>query len=58
MTWDAYWYENNFRLGNYLQEMKKINCPMFNLMGNHDNDPYVAGDITAEQPFRDLIGPT
>jgi hypothetical protein len=58
MTWDAYWYENNFRLPNYLTEMKKINCPMFNLIGNHDNDPYVAGDIEAEQPFRELIGPT
>ncbi len=58
MTWDAYWYENNFRLENYLTEMKKINCTMFNIMGNHDNDPYVAGDIAAEQPFRDLIGPT
>ncbi len=58
MTWDAYWYENNFRLPNYLPEMKKINCPMFNLIGNHDNDPYVPGDIEAEQPFRDLIGPT
>jgi hypothetical protein len=58
MTWDAYWYENNFRLENYLTEMKKINCTMFNIMGNHDNDPYVAADIAAEQPFRDLIGPT
>ncbi len=58
MTWDAYWYENNFRLDKYLVEMKKINCQMFNIMGNHDNDPYVQGDIPAEKPFRDLIGPT
>jgi hypothetical protein len=58
MTWDAYWYENNFRLENYLTEMKKINCQMFNIMGNHDNDPYVSADIGAEKPFRDLIGPT
>lgn len=58
MTWDAYWYENNFRLDNYLVEMKKINCNMFNMMGNHDNDPYVQGDIPPEAPFRELIGPT
>ena len=58
MTWDAYWYENNFRLDNYLVEMKKINCHMFNMMGNHDNDPYVQGDIPPETPFRELIGPT
>jgi hypothetical protein len=58
MTWDAYWYENNFRLDKYLAEMKKINCPMFNTMGNHDNDPYVQGDLAAEAPFREIIGPT
>jgi len=58
MTWDAYWYENNFRLDKYLVEMKKFNCPMFNTMGNHDNDPYVQGDIPPEAPFREIIGPT
>ena len=58
MTWDVYWYDNNFRLDKYLVEMKKINCPMFNVIGNHDNDPYVAADIAAEEPFRDIIGPT
>jgi len=58
MTWDAYWYENNFRLDKYLVEMKKVNCMMFNTMGNHDNDPYVQGDIPPEKPFRDIIGPT
>jgi len=58
MTWDAYWYENNFRLDKYLIEMKKVNCPMFNVMGNHDNDPYVQGDIPPEAPFREIIGPT
>ena len=31
---------------------------MFNIMGNHDNDPYVAGDIPSESPFREIIGPT
>ncbi len=58
MTWDVYWYENNFELANYLPEMKKINCMMFNTMGNHDNDPYVAGDLGAEVRFRNIIGPT
>jgi hypothetical protein len=58
MTWDLYWYDNNFRLPDYLTEMKKVNCQMFNVMGNHDNDPYVASDRGAEEPFRDIIGPT
>lgn len=58
MTWDLYWYTNNFSIPQYLAEMKKVNCPMFNVMGNHDNDPYIAGDIEAEAPYRELIGPT
>jgi hypothetical protein len=58
MTWDVYWYENSFFLSNYLTEMKKINCLMFNIMGNHDNDPYYAGDLPAEGRFREIIGPT
>jgi hypothetical protein len=58
MTWDLYWYANNFSIPQYLAEMKKVNCPMFNVMGNHDNDPYIAGDIEAEAPFREIIGPT
>lgn len=58
MTWDAYWYDNNFRLEQYLIEMKKVNCVMFNVMGNHDNDPYVQGDLPPEAPFREIIGPT
>ena len=58
MTWDLYWYANNFSIPQYLAEMKKINCRMFNVMGNHDNDPYITGDIEAEAPYRELIGPT
>jgi hypothetical protein len=27
-------------------------------MGNHDNDPYCAGDWLAESKFKDIIGPT
>lgn len=58
MTWDAYWYENNFRLPDYLTQMSKINCKIFNIMGNHDNDPYCAGDWIAENKFREVVGPT
>jgi len=58
MTWELYWYSNNFGLTDYLLEMKKINCPMFNVMGNHDYDPYVEGDWQASKKYRDIIGPT
>ncbi len=58
MSWDAYWYENNFGLVEYLAEMKKVNCAMFNVIGNHDNDPYVQGDRPSEVKYREVIGPT
>jgi hypothetical protein len=57
-TWDAYWYENNFNLVQYVPWMNQINCTVFNAMGNHDNDPYCANDWTAEQAYKDVIGPT
>lgn len=57
-SWDAYWYENNFNLVQYVPWMNKINCTVFNAMGNHDNDPYCANDWQAEQAYRDVIGPT
>ena len=58
MTWDVYWYENKFTLAEYVPYMNKINCTVFNVMGNHDNDPYSLGDILAEAKYRDIIGPT
>ncbi|OFX33182.1 MAG: metallophosphoesterase [Bacteroidetes bacterium GWA2_42_15] len=58
MTWDAYWYENSYGLSEYLTQLNKINCPVFNLMGNHDNDPYSAGDWLAETKFKNTIGPS
>ncbi|MBD1421846.1 calcineurin-like phosphoesterase C-terminal domain-containing protein [Sphingobacterium chuzhouense] len=58
MTWDGYWYSNNFGLPQYLQQMNKINAPVFNTMGNHDNDPNIINDWGAEDRYRDVIGPT
>jgi len=58
MTWDAYWYSNNFLLPQYLGVLKNLNTTVFNTMGNHDNDPYCEGDWNAEQTYRNIIGPT
>lgn len=58
LTWDAYWYNNNFGLNDYVPYMNKVNAPVFNLIGNHDNDPYYANDWEAENKYRDTIGPT
>lgn len=59
MTWDAYWYENNYSFSQYLNLMKPINIPVFHTMGNHDNDPAVYNnDWQAEASFRSSLGPT
>lgn len=58
MTWDAYWYANNYSFSQYLNLMKTINIPVFHTMGNHDNDPYINADWLAETGFRASLGPT
>lgn len=58
MTWETYWYQNNYGLPQYLGEMNKIDAMVFNTMGNHDNDPNFVADWGAEDKFRDVIGPT
>ncbi len=58
MTWDAYWYDNNYSFPQYLNLVNNIGIPLFHTMGNHDNDPYVANDWSAESAFRASLGPT
>lgn len=57
-TWDIYWYEKNFRLPNWLNTIGSVGAPVFNIMGNHDNDPYCADDLAASAPFRQYVGPS
>ncbi|WP_294081307.1 calcineurin-like phosphoesterase C-terminal domain-containing protein [Proteiniphilum sp. UBA5384] len=57
LSWDTYWYANNFTIKDYVLYMNKINTPVFNTMGNHDNNPYVTGDWGAAQYYCDIIGP-
>lgn len=58
LTWETYWYSNNFTLSEYVQQINKLNAPVFNAMGNHDNDPYFASDWLAENAYRRTLGPT
>lgn len=58
LSWDVYWYENSYALANYLNEIDGIGFQIFNVMGNHDNDPYKVGDFNAEAPYKQIIGPT
>ncbi|MDR2282386.1 MAG: calcineurin-like phosphoesterase family protein [Sphingobacterium sp.] len=58
-SWDAYWYSNNFKLAEYLNQVKDLEFPIYNVIGNHDFDPYVAlNDLLAAAPYRNLMGPT
>ncbi|MDR2283136.1 MAG: calcineurin-like phosphoesterase family protein [Sphingobacterium sp.] len=58
MTWESYWYSNNYALPQYLAEMNKIEAMVFNTMGNHDNDPKAVGDWESENTYRSILGPT
>nr|WP_149914399.1 calcineurin-like phosphoesterase family protein [Sphingobacterium cavernae] len=57
-TWDIYWYENNFGLQEFKNQIKDFDFPIFHVMGNHDNDPYISNDFLAENKYRNTLGPT
>ena len=58
MTWELYWHSNNFGLSEYAAYADKIKCQMFNVIGNHDNDPYIADDFLSAGPYKNILGPT
>lgn len=63
LTWDVFWYQNNYSLPDFMADMKSWHYPMalWPVIGNHDHDPAVpAGENTDEdaaQPWRDIICP-
>lgn len=58
-TWDQYWYTNNFSFTDYINQIKELDFPIYNVIGNHDYDPYVSNnDYLAAAPFRHVLGPT
>lgn len=63
-SYDTYWVAGNYTIRDFPATLKDIRypVPMFNVMGNHDNDPFqLEGedvDFRAEQAFRDALGPT
>lgn len=73
MTWDWFWYANNYKIPNYLEQINKISgLQVFCTVGNHDHDMKYKGqwwnskkelletgeDWTCEIPYRKLQGPT
>lgn len=62
MVTDGKWYKNNFAFPEYLREMEGYPTPLWNIMGNHDNDQRGEGsfaewEVLAEQRFKHEIGP-
>lgn len=57
LTWDEFWYDNSFMLEDYRDIMADLDIPIYNIPGNHDNDPYVSDDFKSEADFRRYIGP-
>ena len=56
-SWDGYWYERKWALPECKTTVRDLDFQMWSVMGNHDNDPYVASDFGAEAPYRQNLGP-
>lgn len=57
-TWDRYWYVQRYNPLNYYNTVKDYPIPMFNAMGNHDNDCYAVGDEAGEAYYKSIFGPS
>ena len=58
LTWDAHWYKYNFMPADFVKLMKDYPIPVFNCMGNHDNNPYVQGEPEGSKVYRSTVAPT
>ncbi len=60
MTWDLYWYSNNYEFGEYLFTMNTYfkDLQVFHTIGNHDYDYKATSDIEAAGKFVDYVAPT
>lgn len=56
-SWDQFWYSNLYTPWTYKDELAGFDIPILVIPGNHDNDPYIADDFSAEDAFRDAFGP-
>ena len=51
-------HENMNLYANYVEGLKKLGFPMFNIIGNHDNDPSAANDTEGRRKYEEWLGPT
>lgn len=58
MTWDLYWYSNNYEFEQYLSDANAIkNLMVFHTIGNHDHDMEEAGDFATIFKYKKMIAP-
>ena len=59
MTWDIYWYDNNFKFQQYLDLMNKSfsDLIVYHTMGNHDNDYKATNNTAAKVDFTMSLAP-
>lgn len=60
MTWDLYWYSNNYALPEYLNTINSQvkDLQIFHTIGNHDYDYKTTSDFDAESKYMNYIAPT
>lgn len=60
MTWDLYWYTNNYTFPQYLETINSHfqDIAFFHTMGNHDNDMNSVGDYDKAFRYTRDIAPT
>lgn len=58
LSWDGYWYKQSWALPECRELLADLPFPLYSTMGNHDNDPRVAGDFPAEVPYKQQMGPS
>ena len=51
-------HEDMSLFDDYISGVSSIDCPMFNVIGNHDHDKNASDDVTGARCFEDRFGPT
>lgn len=61
MSWDLYWYSQEFDLYSYtttLNSKIKGDVQFFHTIGNHDHDMMASGDYDTVNPYKAKVAPT
>lgn len=54
---DCYWKSNRYGLQEAYSDLRKLNAPLYSVMGNHDNDNTAMNDFDAAAEWRRNLGP-